>query len=104
MALVSRTDCGSDPSWQATAAAYNGANSDSLLAQWWGKQPQGSFANTLAKSFGAEPTNFECGIGDESSCSIAGCQRMYSNHFPNYGEQSNILKPSKQQMTQFGHI
>lgn len=76
MALFSRTDCGSDPAWQATVTAYNGANCDSQLAQWWSQQQHGSFANTLAKSFGSELTNFECGIGDESSCSVAGCQRM----------------------------
>jgi hypothetical protein len=76
MELTSRADCGSDPNWQATATAYNDANSDNLVAQWWAGQAKGSFANTLAKSFGDEPTNFECGIEEQSSCSIAGCQRM----------------------------
>jgi hypothetical protein len=80
MALNLRSDCGSDPNWQATVTAYNDANSDTLLAQWWVSQPQGLFANSLAKAFGDQPTNFECGIDDQSTCIVAGCQRKSRNN------------------------
>lgn len=76
LSLISRADCGSDPNWQPAVAAYNNANTDSQLAQWWATQKQASsFANTLAEAFGDAPTGFECGIGYQSSCTIAGCQR-----------------------------
>jgi hypothetical protein len=87
--LISRAACGTDPNWQTTIAAYDSANTDSQLAQWWAAQPQGSFANLLAKSFGDGPTNFECGIGFQSSCINAGCERKL--HKLPYMESEQIL-------------
>ena len=79
LALLERGDCGTNPSWQTTISAWDGANTDSNLASWWSNvtdKPHQGFANELADGFGKHSTGFLCGIGAFSTCIAPGCSGM----------------------------
>ena len=52
---------------------------DSWLENWWtsveggGTNANANFAHDLASNFGPQSTDFNCGIGEISSCSSPGC-------------------------------
>ena len=70
------SDCGTDPDWQPTAAAWKAASVDSWLQQWWSSaqgNASANFVHDLASDYGPQSTDFTCGIGETSRCSLPGC-------------------------------
>ena len=80
------SNCGTDSSWAPTPAAYIAANTDSNLLSWWtnisSSPSHNPLPNELAQLFGAHQYQFSCGIGDDSSCSVDGCQDFSTNGDP----------------------
>ena len=71
------TDCGTDPDWQPTAAAWKAASVDSWLQNWWStaqRNASANFVHDLASDFGSQSTDFTCGIGESSRCVSPGCK------------------------------
>lgn len=76
--LDRRQECGTNTSWNPSVEAWVQANTDENLSLWWNNtvaEVRGAtLANQLARQFGAQQTDFSCGIEDEGSCVTPGCQ------------------------------
>jgi hypothetical protein len=80
------SNCGTDSAWAPTPSAYNVANTDSNLLSWWtnisSQADHGPLPNELALLYGSHEYQFSCGIGDDSTCSVEGCQDFSTNGDP----------------------
>lgn len=73
-----REDCGTDPRWASTVWAWEEADTDQNLHQWWTdtiqSNSQAKFANQLGRQFGSHVVEFSCAINNEGTCVVLGCQ------------------------------
>lgn len=80
------SNCGTDSAWEPTPSAYIAADTDSNLLSWWkniSSQPSHEpLPNELAQLFGSHQYRFSCGIGDDSTCTVPGCQGFSANNDP----------------------
>lgn len=79
--VLARDEMCQSGDWQPTRDAWVDDDTDANLAGWWqdiqsSPGSHTSFANELGKSFGPQINGFECGIGDEATCSAPGCEGM----------------------------